>query len=388
MPAAAATVYTLRPELFVRETYDDNVDQVNENRRDDFITTVGAGLSLLAATPRLTGAAQYRFGVEFFAKGTQDQGQPTHGGSVSLTYQATPRLTLSLGDGIRYSRRTEPDASLAVPAAPPAPGPGPTPVPPPPAVEPGTIPTRSVRRLNNTALAALAYQYDPRTSLGAAYSYSITDFGAPDLVDTERHRASVSVARQVTRRDEIGAEYAFSRFSFDDPERDERNVHELLGTWQHTFSPEISGGLSAGVIWTDEEELDLALGGNASLTKRVGLTRYALGYSGSISADDGTGEVNKVDRVAIGLARDLSAHVTATLGGAFTRSEPLNGPSSPTHLYSATAGLEATLARWLQAGIAYSFERKEAPAADDSFRNNRVTVGLTVLLPAIMSRSF
>lgn len=385
VPAAAATVYTFTPELFVRETYDDNVGRVHENPRDEFITTVGAGFGLTAVAPQFDASAHYRFGIEFFAKETEDQGRTTHTGAISLTRQVTPRLTVNLGDGLRYSRRTEPDAALAIPAPPAPPGPGPAPIPAPLPAEPGTLPTRSVRQLRNTARVALAYQYSLPAVLDGAYSYSVTEFDAPDLIDTQTHRLSAGVTRQLSERNAVGVEYSVSLFRFDDPERERREVHALVGKWRHTLSPETVSEVTAGVAWTDEG--DVTGRGEARLTSRMGLTRYMLEYTGSVSVNESTGELNRVDRVAVGLARELSARVTAALGGAVARSEPLDGTSKPIVFYSAAAELEAILTRWLRAGVAYSFERREAVVAEDSFTNNRVTVGLSVVFPTIANRS-
>jgi hypothetical protein len=384
----AAALFSIGPELSVRETYDDNVDRVRDNRRDDFITSVGVGLTLRARSPRLTGAAGYGLGAEFFAKETEDQGQLTHTGSLSLGYQATRRLALSLGDNIRFSETAESDARLALPAPPPEPGPGPAPAEVPPAVRPGSIPTRRVRRLANTAVAGFTYLYDERTTVGGSYGFEVTRFDAPDLVDTDTHRGSVTATRQVARNDRVGVTYALSWSRFDDRDRGDRQFHDARLTWGHDFSQDISSSLSVGATWTDRGNVGLGLVGDTTLTKRVGLTRYSLTYSGAFRTSEQTGEALRSDRAALGVARDFSRTLAGRAGAAYTRSEPLEDSAGVTHTYSATAGFGATLASWLRTDVDYSFERNDAPAGESSFRNNRVTVGLTVLFPPLEGSRF
>lgn len=387
-PAIAAAVYSLQPELFVRETYDDNVFRVNENRRDDFITTVGARLALTARSPRFAASADYRLGVDFFAKSTQDQGQMNHRGLLSTSYVATRRLTLRLGDEARFARTTVPDATVAALEAPPAPVPGPVAGEPPPAVEPGAIPTRRVRRFDNTAAAGFGYQYDAYTALDGEYLFRIARFDAADLVDMDTHRVRASVTRQVALHDRVGAAYTFSWIRFEEPVRNDHLVHEVMATWGHEFSPSLTGELGAGVVWTTNGDTDLGVAARAALTKHAGLTRYSATYRGTFTTSGGTGVVHRSDSVALGVSRELSSRLTGQVGAAVSRSKPVEDSSGPTYTYSAAAGLVAQLTNLLRGGLTYSFERTDAPVAADSFHNNQVTVGLTLLLPALGTTGF
>ncbi len=386
--AAAQPVYSLRPELSVRETYDDNVDRVAVNRRDDFITAIGAGVTFAARGRQLATSARYGVEAAFFAKGTEDQGQLMHEGAVSVAYQATRRLGLSLADSARLARTSEPDARLALPPPAPAPGPGPVPVELPP-VGPGGIPTRRVRQFANTAAAALEYQLDAFTKLNGGYSLEIARFDAPDLVDTDTHRVSGGATRQIAHRDRLGVTYTFSLFQFDTPGLEDRQAHEAIARWEHDFAPSLTAELDLGGAFTERESgFEGGAVGGAAATKRIGRTRYSASYHRTIATSGGTGEVLRSDRVAAGVVHEFAPWLMVQAGVAYARNEPIGGAAAATNSYSATASVMAQLTRSLRLVLGYSFERSEAPAGQTSFRDNQVTAGLTLLLPAVESASF
>ncbi len=390
-PAMGAALYSIEPEFSVRETYDDNVFRVNENRRDDFITSVGAGLALAARSPRLTTSAAYRLGAQFFAKGTEDQGQLTHDGSLALAHLATRRLTLRLGDSARFAETAEPDASLAMPPPVPPSGAGPTPTVPPLAVAPGAIPTRRVRRFDNTATGGFEYLLGAETSVAGTYSFALTDFDAPDLVDSRTHRASLSARRWVGLGDRVGASHGFSFFRFDRPGRKDRHSHDATVTWSHDFSETTAVDLSAGASFTERDtggRFEPGVVGTAALAKQSGFARYSASYARSVTTSGGSGDVQTTDRVAFGVARELARWLTGEAGAAYSRNRAVGGTLGPTNTYSATASLGARVTRSLRASLGYVFERVEAPAGRTSFRRNQVTVGLALALPPLQPARF
>ncbi len=141
-------------------------------------------------------------------------------------------------------------------------------------------------------------------------------------------------------------------------------------------------------MWTTDGSTHVGVAARAALVKQAGLTRYLAAYRGTFTTTGGTGVVHRSDSVALGVVRELSPRLTGHLGAAVARSEPVEDSPGPTYTYSAAAGFVARLTNSLQARLTYSFERKDAPAAGDSFNNNRATVGLTLLLPALGTTAF
>lgn len=373
-----APAYSLVPRLSVEETYDDNVDRVADNRREDYITRVGAGLDLSFTDIRFGASLGYGISSEFFAKGTEEDGRLGHDASASLSFQATRRLTLTAGDGLRISHTTETAAEQAVPGAV-----DPSVPPPPEATPPGTVPSRRTRQISNTATVGARYRYDRFTTLGATYGYQVQRYDAPDLVDTESHTAGLSANRQVSRRDTVGVSYSVKFPDTEDEGRDVEQIHDARLTWAHDFTADVSARVGVGATWTDEGDVEVGPVGDASVEKRVGRTRFRAAYASEYRVDTETGAFSRADTVSVGAAQEVSAATSISAGLAGGRSEPLDGDEGETLTWSATAGVRTMLARWLAASVGYTFERNDAPPGSDSFRSNRVTLGLTVLFPAV-----
>lgn len=365
------------------ETYDDNVDRV-EDGRDDFETTVRLGLTLRARSPWLAGNANYSLDTAFFAKGTKEQGELTHNGSMSLTYLATPRLTLSVADSVRYAETSEIDARLAVPPPAPGAGDGPVPAEPPPAVEPGAPPTRRVRQLGNTAIATFDYRYSALTRAGAAYEYSVVRYGDPELIDSDTHRVSLRSTQQVTLSDQVGLAYEFAFFQFDRPGAEDRQAHSASVLWNRALSEWTTADLALGATLTERETgsrfASPAVTGRIAFARLAERVRYTASYARSVTTSGGEAGVQRRDIVAAGVAGQLTARLEAEAGAAYTRGRDVDGAPGIRETYSATIGLTRRIAKSVRGFLAYTFERSEAPPGATSFRQNRITIGAAVTL--------
>ncbi len=390
--AAADFAYTVRPDVSLVETYTDNFDGTADNRRDELTTTVGAGLTGSAVSPRLSASLGGRVGAEFYMNDSDEQGRPTYEGSATLAYRFTRRLTIRLADTVRLARQQQSDAVLAIPTPAPVPVPGPVPTEPPPAVGPGAVFTRRVRELNNVALGELDYELGAFSSARASYLNSVTRYDAPDLVDTETHEALFDISHRISVQNTLGAQYTFRFFQFDSTTASDRQTHEASLSWAHNFTETFVMRLSAGGTVADRPD-DSSLRvvgwtGAADVSKRVGETLFAANYSHSVGTSGGVVTLLGTDVLTLGVSRRLFARVTGQLGAAYSRSEAIEASTGTLTSYSGAAGLSAELVRWLRMSLSYAYEEADAADGGRPVRMNTVTAALSVLLPGFESRQF
>ncbi len=387
--AVAAPVYSLRADVSVLETYDDNVFRTSENTEADFITTLGTSIRFLAEARRTSVAATYGLAVDWFAKGTENQGQMDHDGSVYLAHQPTERLLIRIGDGARYAWSDEPLAPRAIPPPAAIPPTGPVPVPPS-SPDLAEMPVGRVKQFVNTALVGFEYQYDAVTRLNGTYTYETDRFDSPSLVDTDIQRAALNGTRRVAENDAIEARLVRRWFRFGGGAW--QDEYSATAVWTHDFSLATRSELSLGFTSAeDEAEGGLyvnGLTGGAAITHRGRETRYSARYDREVGASGGAGELRVSDTIGLGIAREIDRGVTAEAGVVGSRSIDLIGPGERAYTIGATAALGAALSESTSVALGYTFEREDAPPGRESYWSHVVTLSLTYTLPMLRSRQF
>lgn len=378
----------------VRGVFDDNIDRVPENRRDDYFLAASAGLSVESRGLRLTGSGRYQLTAEFFRRDEDEPIPLTHAGSLAVAYAATRDLSLRVADSVRYSRRRETDAEAALLPVVPSGEVG-VPEPPPPAT-PGSVPTRRVEQFNNTAVAGATYAAGPFTTLALEYSLASERFDEPDLTDSDTHRATFTAGRQVSRVDNVGVVYGFSVFAFDEPgdepERRTRYAHDGRLRWGRRLGAATDLSASVGGSFTDhEEEGDLewaGMTGALSIDRQEPNARFRVGYSRDLSTGGGRSSVQETDRAFVSVSRTLSRRWTGRFAVAAARNRNVDTGGGRTDTASASLDLGVRVTDWLRGEVTYDVEYVDESASPDAYYVNRISVGLTALFPVYRPTRF
>jgi hypothetical protein len=105
---------TLTPSLAITEEFNDNVFLTHSNKRSDFITQFTPGLTLQAQQPGFQLLSSFNFTAEIYAKETElDNAANRIYFLTSVSYQATPSVTLSLTENLAFSRDNSNTATIS-----------------------------------------------------------------------------------------------------------------------------------------------------------------------------------------------------------------------------------------------------------------------------------
>jgi hypothetical protein len=367
-PRTVDAQWTFTPSLTVDERYDDNIFGVANNEISDFITQFTPEFSLAYDTAVFNFLLGYRVTGEIYADHSElDNFGENQRGRLEFGYRASPVLTLGLS---AFAARTNDPTSFLQPAptsvgAPPTPG--------------GVVPPPTVTLGRQTSYqygltASASYQFDPRWSGVASYSFSGVDQDGTG--SSTEHIGSVGARYQLTREDQLSATVSGGVLKAENESA--VSVVTLLPGWSREWSERLTTNLAAGPQFTDGN-LDVAV--NASLSYHIQreLSLF-VGYSFETSLAVGESGAQTVSALSAGLSYQPLRELTARVYGAWNRSSPLQDTSSAetTDTYSAGLSVSYLINRWLTAFFSYQFSLS---TNGDSIRNNEVTVGLTASYP-------
>jgi hypothetical protein len=255
--AARAAEYTIRPEMTVEQTLDDNVlSAENETGRSPSteISSWGTNLSPAVGLTRKTGVSEASLQAGVTRRNTyslSDLDGTDERVGISARRILSPRL--AVGAQADYDFYASFNAIEASPGGTQA-------------LLFGERPELSVRNLTTD----LTYTLDDRTELKAELGWTDWDYGRTeeltDLYDSEERSASLTLTRQLTPIDKAGGVLGFGlteEESIDDSGllpgvRTEDELATLLMFWERTWTPRWTTILQAGTRMLDSErETDL-----------------------------------------------------------------------------------------------------------------------------------
>jgi hypothetical protein len=265
----------LYPTLTVTGEYDDNIFLDNSRRESDFILGVTPGVRLILERATYRWAAGYSFTAEKYADHPEldDAFQEQHFFLDGL-HRVNPRLTLTLTDVFIESNNTN-------------------------VVGPEGIAIGRRRSRSNSLAPGLTWQFAPRTSLTAGFSYVLQRFADVEAIDSDTYRLGADVNHDFTPRltGSVGYEARYI------------DVEGQLGTTTHTprlgviyrFTPTLTGAVTVGpTVRVTENDTGVSPFVDAYLTKLFAwgsATAYFTRYVGTAGGLGGTTENTSVGGV-------------------------------------------------------------------------------------------
>ncbi len=269
---------------------------------DDSVSVLAPpAISLTGKSLRNDFSLEYKPDFELFLR-NRDLNAWNHDASLRYSYKLTRRATLELGD---YFLETQ-DASRKL--------------------ENSFFLLPRGRFQENSAYFGLGYRFSPHTTLDFRLDNTVTKVRLPemphaDLLDQMSSSGSVSLSRDVSRRQRLTARYSFSKFRALAKQEDplvapsSRPHHSGSLVYTYTFDPNFFLELSGGAI----HGRTTSYSASARLERRMRGFRVAAGYQRQLSVFGGIrlgGGLDAAPGFATGLLpSSLSEAVTLTFRG-------------------------------------------------------------------------
>lgn len=410
-----------QPYVDVQEEYNNNIDLTDANKKDDFITTVYAGLKL---TPLLkstiTGEIQqtpsaidkkygidldYRIGLVFYAKET-DKNFISHAGTFNGWYSFTRNLTFRAREYL--IRSDEPRETDYAPGA--LPG----------QYLLGTERKRDIYFRNvfepsveyrfgrenlisinyrnnfykpqnpqsedsqeNFINPRLAYWFDIRNGILIDYSFSYGDFQrSPDFTS---HLISTRYTLRFSPKTSISGEYYFERRDFKSSRFStassiDYDVQRPSFIIQHSFTPTLSGGAQLGYFWQDAERGSKTRNPFfvIDLRQREERTTYALSFQGGYTENFFTSENKGFTQYyrAIGtVAHQLKERMT--IGGHITFEYVDSKPNGVDRIWGIGGNASYQMLKWLTLSVETSYRENNSNISNRDYSEFRGLIRAT-----------
>jgi hypothetical protein len=352
---------TVTPTLSVIGEYNDNVFQNNANRVDDFVIGFTPGIAVAVENPIYRLLGSYSFTAEIYADQTQlNDAFARQDLRLDGEYRVSPRLTVSLSEGLAISNYTN-------------------------AISTEAVSTGRTRSTSNTLSPGVAFQLNPRTTLRGRGTWTMLRYDTDAAIDSDTYAAEGFVDYAITPRLTGSAGYQFAYF----------DVQDLAGTSTHTprvgltyrFTPTLTGSIGGGpsiVVFDDDVEVTPAL--TAAVQQQFSWGAVSAQYDravGTAGALGGTTDnqaiaaILQVDRLVRGLIVQFSPR--------YTRSTSTFGDGIEIDTFSLTLQARYEINRWIAAvaGYTYYLQSSSSTVATSAgtvsatdVDQNRVFVGL------------
>jgi hypothetical protein len=361
---AAQTVegFQAEPSLSVAEEYDDNIGLSGTLKNHDYITMLTPRIALSYKGVRADSSLSYEAVAEFY-KEHSELNTVKHIGNFMSRYQLSQTAELKVQDGFVYS----PEATDIAPTV--------------------IVPPRT-KQYNNSASASISQKLSPLTSVSVAYNYVVQRYENSGLIggtvhDSAVHGVQLNLVHGLTRTDTLTASAGYRYFKIDDFSRQQVYTISLGG--MHLFSESFSLDAIGGAnLYQDPSNryLPSALF-NVALKKSWQDTSASLSYLRDLTVGSGIAtSAVATQAVLLGVERNLTQKLRATLSGSYAVNKSLSGPSVDTTSYGGTAALDYDITAWLKGQIRYSyFQQRSHGTVGNEFRRNLALVGLTAVLP-------
>ncbi|MEW6265602.1 MAG: outer membrane beta-barrel protein [Thermodesulfobacteriota bacterium] len=313
-PAWAGGKIRVTPSVQVKEEYNDNINFSENNRKDDFITTLSPAVAFDYSTElfRLELSAGYNV-TRYASESTKDKDLERY--SFQSQYQMTERFRFNLGGA--YSKDTTLEAELE---------------------RAGIVYETRERKLYR-ATGGFNYVTSERSNLDVSYTRGRTEYESPGRADVDTEQATGSFNFMLlNQRDTISLQpfYSSSR-----SESLRTQIYGLSAGWSHYFNENWSMSASAGlrrwerqtssrargvrvppyywIMVADEDERKSEWGGvvNLALTRLGEKHRATLRYSRDY--DYGAyGEMILTDKCLFDVNWDVWERLSAGFAGGVT----------------------------------------------------------------------
>jgi hypothetical protein len=351
----------LYPTLTVTGEYNDNIFLNNDRRESDFIVGFTPAVRLILESATYRWATGYSFTAEKYLDHSElDSAFQRQHFFITGLHRIDPRLTLTLSEVFIEDKSTNLVGEEGI-----------------------SVGRRTAR--SNSLSPGLTWQFAPRTSLTAGFSYVLQRFDDTDAIDSDVYRLSVDVNHDFTSRltGSIGYEVRYI------------DVDGQLGMTTHTprlgvsyrFTPTLSGTVTAGpTVRVTKDDSGVSPYVSASLTNLFAwgsANAYFTHYVGTAGGLGGTTENTSVGAVVqiTTLLRNLVLEAVPR----YNMSKSLEGDGIDVRSFTVDLRAAYQFTSWLAAVGGYRFFQQRSESVLTSLARdvdqNRVFFGLQFGLP-------
>jgi hypothetical protein len=403
-PAHSEMRIEVTPRISVSETYDDNIDLEDTNRKSDYITAVTPGADLTVQSEKTNFSLRYFPSLVRYAD-HDDNNTTRHSAGLKLGQALTEQLRFDLTDtylksedpledtldlqGLRQTRnkywvnnaraafgyRFGPENTVSA-------GYG------------NQYRKNSDVTLDNseiqTPFASLAYWFDVKNGAELNYTYTDAHFWSDDGTlthdDYTGHRIGMRYIRRFSPQTKGYAGYTYTTRDFDGVTED-YDVHNGLVGAEHAFSPEYSVAGSVGYFFRVNENSD----NEGGPTFTASLTRTFSRGSITAGGDGGWGEEYQSRRA--GQRSGFTQYYGAFVKGTYRILEPLSAYAGVSYRHDkddtddvaqvlrGNCGLKWSFWRWYSVSLDYSYVNRNDDSDIDDYKSNRVMILFSVAKP-------
>lgn len=385
-PSVRAADFSFHPSITASEEYTDNVYEVRDHRRSDFITRLLPGLSLKYNAPLWDWNLAYNFDYRYYARNSRSD-DTTHNLAATGHIKIVDDLFfLDLSDTFK---RVSLDVSRDY-----------------------TQESLSVNQTDsNTFTASPYFVFHPgtRTTIKTGYRYTNVWYRDPTAIDRREHSGFLNASYEYSSKLTFNADYLFirqdsvnpfnrntpsvgARYEYADKcfvfgnggytwvdyrnSPDSKNPYWNAGI-THTFTT-FTLNATAGVQYPEDPQSGLTRETNYALALDKPLERGSLGISFSYSEYKGE-NIDRIKRYGIGLTGkyDVSERLGSSLSAKVDRYD-YRDPSGNTRRIYITPGLTYSLPWDAKLSLSYSFiDYHSASRFADNYEVNRVVLELS-----------
>lgn len=375
---AAAQTLVLTPHLSVSEQYNDNVF-FDDRKVDDFVTSIAPGATLRYDRALLSVGLSGSTSAQFFARQpSNDRIAGTQSGVLDAYYEASPRLSLQLADGVTRVNQTRTDSGQAT-------------APPPDSNDPGQVATLLPRgdALSNFFTMGTGYQLTPRWSTSASYRNSYSNFSNPNGQDVA-HGAALSLGYALRANLSTSLSYGYSYFDLNEDPPSTTESHSINVGGGYQYDPYWSASVSAGVfvnrpLRSSGGSISDSIGPlfNVSLTRATERGSISVGAAQTITTSAGVAGVSQTRGVFGQYQMQLTERLSGQVGVHYSH---FDTDTTQFQVLQVSAGLSMPLGRYFSAGLTYSYRFRDSSRATASLQKgsvdgNVVSISVTASYP-------
>jgi hypothetical protein len=319
------------------ESYQDNAYYLgNGNQVPDYTTRLTGRIAYRREQGRTTTGLDFSFGRLLYLHGNQYDQNIADGG-VNISYRATPRWTITIGDRVGYlpqSGNFQRHDSILNP------------------VPPLDAPNNSIllplnQSILNTVHFSSTYLMSRRSGLTFSAANSINLYSQDNLRDQNSTFASMGYSYQLSQRNSIELVYQFGYFNSANNTTPStggqitqanlvRSHVAYLGI-SRQFSPSLTGSIGGGAVTMFSDSIDLTTGnryrpnpkpimiGNITYSPTFDPRTFLSLQAGQrISNGAGVGSISLIQTVSASLGRRFTRKITGSIDGGYSRNQFLS----------------------------------------------------------------
>ncbi len=337
----------------LRLEYDDNIRQVDRDTTSSWKIIEELEFQINFNLEQTFVGLRYKPSFIWWENRSEDSTDLHHDFDFILNHEFSPNVTLSVKDTFRYAELPE-------------------------LIERGVVVRQENDFIYNMLKAALTYRWRPKTRLEVAGRYDLLRYDEDEVADRHDYDLYVfglSMMHSLLPETTVGGEFRYESLDYEDVVRDlgdeihrirrDSESYQFGGVMDHMFNPSLLGNARAGLQYKDYEDSDISSETAPYIDGAITYvlspaTRITTGASYSLFDANIFPYANQTRARLYGsIAHDLTARVTFTLAGNYTRGEYKEGdiPAEIREQYEVPEGSESEDIYQLSSRIVYQVNR-------------------------------